>query len=34
MAIRYSLGGKDGKQTIIPIHHGRHIVMYRGMVGQ
>jgi hypothetical protein len=34
MAIRYSLGGKHGKQTIIPICHGLHVVMYRGMVGQ
>jgi hypothetical protein len=34
MAIRYSLGGKHGKQTIIPICHGLHMVMYRGMVRQ
>jgi len=34
MAIRYLLSGKHGKPTIIPILHGLHMVMYRGMVGQ
>jgi hypothetical protein len=34
MAIRYLLGGKHGKQIIIPIHHGLHMVMYRGTVWQ
>jgi hypothetical protein len=34
MAIRYSLGGKHGIQTIIHIPHGLHMVMYRGMVGK
>jgi hypothetical protein len=33
MTIWYSLNGKHGKQTIIPICHGLHMVMYRGMVG-
>jgi len=26
MAIRYSLDGKDGKQTIIHVRHGLHMV--------
>jgi len=34
MARRYSLGGKHGKQTIIPIRHGLHMIMYRKIVGQ
>jgi hypothetical protein len=34
MAIRSSFYGKHGKQTIILIRHGVHMVMYRGMVGQ
>jgi hypothetical protein len=29
----YLLSGKHGEQTIIPIRHGLHMVMYRGMVG-